>query len=94
VFLARTSNVCQPTGLGNLHLYCLAKERICSISKAKLTGFSKCAAKPAFNTSLLSFRYGQPEDEARAKAGGFDHHLVKPVSPEQLVALLGQLTAL
>jgi hypothetical protein len=39
---------------------CLARARICSTSKAKLTGFSKCAAKPAFNTSLLSFAPTNP----------------------------------
>ena len=32
--------------------------------------------------------YGQPEDSARAKKAGFDHHLVKPVSFEVVNALL------
>jgi two-component system OmpR family response regulator len=32
--------------------------------------------------------YGQQEDRALTKAAGFDHHLVKPVDPEELGALL------
>ena len=32
--------------------------------------------------------YGQAEDRARAKTAGFDHYLVKPVSPDALLALV------
>ena len=32
--------------------------------------------------------YGQPEDRARAREAGFDEHLLKPVEPEKLLALL------
>jgi PAS domain S-box-containing protein len=32
--------------------------------------------------------YGQETDRARSAAAGFDHHLVKPVDPEQLMAVL------
>ncbi|CAA9891802.1 PAS domain S-box-containing protein (fragment) [Candidatus Methylobacter favarea] len=32
--------------------------------------------------------YGQPEDRELSKAAGFDHHLLKPVDPEALFALL------
>jgi PAS domain S-box-containing protein len=32
--------------------------------------------------------YGSPEDRERAQKAGFDHHLVKPVSPETLRSLL------
>jgi two-component system CheB/CheR fusion protein len=32
--------------------------------------------------------YGQPEDRARAALAGFDRHLVKPVDPETILALL------
>jgi CheY-like chemotaxis protein len=35
--------------------------------------------------------YGQVSDRARAKDAGFDHHLVKPVSVEDLHALLASL---
>jgi CheY-like chemotaxis protein len=31
--------------------------------------------------------YGQADDIARSKNAGFDHHLVKPVKPENLMAL-------
>ena len=32
--------------------------------------------------------WGQPEDRARSRQAGFDHHLVKPVEPDQLLRLL------
>ncbi len=32
--------------------------------------------------------WGQEEDKQRAKVAGFDHHLVKPVHPDKLLALL------
>ena len=35
--------------------------------------------------------YGQPADRERAQAAGFDRHLVKPVEPEDLSALLRSL---
>lgn len=33
--------------------------------------------------------YGQPDDVERARIAGFDHHLVKPASPETVNSLLG-----
>lgn len=33
--------------------------------------------------------WGQASDRERASHAGFDHHLVKPVAPEELLALLG-----
>lgn len=35
--------------------------------------------------------YGQPEDRARSKRAGFDHHLLKPVDPDILAALLASV---
>jgi PAS domain S-box-containing protein len=35
--------------------------------------------------------YGQEDDRTRSKAAGFDHHLVKPVDPDALSALLSSL---
>ncbi len=32
--------------------------------------------------------YGQPEDREKSKAAGFNHHLVKPVSIEDVLAVL------
>ncbi len=38
---------------------------------------------------LIAFTgYGEPEDRARAKAAGFDDHLLKPVDPMSLAYLL------
>src|SRR5262249_53541237 len=36
--------------------------------------------------------WGQEEDRKRALEAGFDHHLVKPIAPEALDALLRSLT--
>jgi CheY-like chemotaxis protein len=33
--------------------------------------------------------YGQPEDVQRARLAAFDHHLVKPVEPDAVHALIG-----
>jgi PAS domain S-box-containing protein len=48
--------------------------------------------EPAFNDVRLVAvsGYGQAEDRSRAKAAGFDHHLVKPVDFGQLVSVLAQ----
>ena len=41
------------------------------------------------NTRLVALTgYGQPADQARAHAAGFAAHLVKPITPAQLYALL------
>jgi PAS domain S-box-containing protein len=37
--------------------------------------------------------YGLADDRRRSQAAGFDHHLVKPVDPDALLALLGSLNA-
>ena len=37
--------------------------------------------------------YGREEDKQRAFAVGFDYHLVKPIDPDALEALLGRLAA-
>ena len=37
--------------------------------------------------------YGQPDDKARALAAGFDRHLVKPVTLDEVLALVGEAAA-
>ena len=37
--------------------------------------------------------YGTQQDRERALAAGFDDHLVKPVEPERLVAVLDRMLA-
>jgi CheY-like chemotaxis protein len=37
--------------------------------------------------------YGQEEDRRRSREAGFDHHLVKPVSPDALYELLSAVPA-
>ena len=38
--------------------------------------------------------YGQPEDRRRTQDAGFDSHLVKPVTPDQLFELIARVQAL
>lgn len=44
------------------------------------------AGRPRMLVALTG--YGQPDDRERALAAGFDHHLVKPVAVEELLAVL------
>ena len=37
--------------------------------------------------------YGRPEDRRKSLEAGFDAHLVKPVDPDELAALIAALTA-
>jgi CheY-like chemotaxis protein len=37
--------------------------------------------------------WGQAQDLARAKAAGFDHHLVKPAEPEALRSLITRIAS-
>lgn len=49
-----------------------------------------------FNSQLTLIAltgYGQPDDRRRALEAGFDLHLVKPVDPQQLFDLLGDIAA-
>jgi CheY-like chemotaxis protein len=45
---------------------------------------------PATSAALLIAMsgYGQPEDRQRSLDAGFDHHLVKPATPERVRALI------
>jgi PAS domain S-box-containing protein len=48
--------------------------------------------RPEFRDTLLVALtgYGQEEDRRRSREAGFDHHLVKPVNPDDLVRLIGE----
>jgi CheY-like chemotaxis protein len=37
--------------------------------------------------------WGQQEDKERSREAGFDHHLTKPVDPDQLERLLREFTS-
>jgi CheY-like chemotaxis protein len=52
-------------------------------------------AMPALDGTLLVALtgYGQEQDRAATAEAGFDHHLVKPVEPEQLEAILAGAAA-
>jgi CheY-like chemotaxis protein len=46
------------------------------------------------HTPLIALTgYGQDDARRRAREAGFDHHLVKPVEPDALDALLESLQA-
>jgi DNA-binding response OmpR family regulator len=47
------------------------------------------AARPDVYLVAVS-GYGQPEDRVRSCEAGFDEHFVKPVDPEQLLALIAR----
>ena len=69
---------------------------LCDIGLPGMNGYEVAARlreQPAFKeTPLIALTgYGQEEARDRAKAAGFDHHLVKPVEPEVLEALLDSL---
>jgi CheY-like chemotaxis protein len=51
--------------------------------------------QPEFSGTLLVAvtGYGQEEDRRRSRAAGFNHHLVKPVSPEVLRQILASPVA-
>ena len=43
---------------------------------------------PSLRVLIACTAYGTAEDRARTRAAGFDHHLVKPVEPAVLLAIL------
>jgi CheY-like chemotaxis protein len=51
--------------------------------------------KPAFSkTTLIALTgYGQATDRELSKAAGFDSHFVKPIEPEALMRVFGQLSS-
>ena len=66
---------------------------VCDIGLPGMDGLEVLSAlrasdKPLQPVAIGLSGYGQAEDRSRALAAGFDHYLVKPVSPEALLALV------
>ena len=80
------------TGLGTL----MAQDFdvvVCDIGLPGMDGLEVLSALRASGKSRQPVAiglsgYGQAEDRTRASAAGFDHYLVKPVSPDALLALV------
>jgi CheY-like chemotaxis protein len=52
------------------------------------------ASEPGKKVLLIALTgYDRPEDRRRSLEAGFDAHLVKPVDPDELTALIVRLTA-
>ncbi len=49
--------------------------------------------KPEFRSTLIIALtgWGQESDLERSRDAGFDHHLVKPADPDQILALLAAM---
>ncbi len=68
------------------------------IGMPKLNGYEACrririAQGNAPMTMIAVTGWGQTEDLLASKRAGFDRHLVKPVDPEELFALLAEIAA-
>jgi len=50
-----------------------------------------CDGQPTRPLLIATTGFGQDEDRRRTAEAGFDHHLVKPIDPEQLRSLLTSL---
>jgi CheY-like chemotaxis protein len=51
----------------------------------------KSLAQPEQPVLVAVTGYGQPKDREETRAAGFSHHLVKPVDPSKLLALLEEI---
>ncbi len=68
------------------------------IGLPKLDGYEVCRSIRAqpWGTDILLVAitgWGQPDDRRRSREAGFDHHMVKPVDPRALMALLAEFRA-
>jgi PAS domain S-box-containing protein len=69
---------------------------VCDIGLPHMTGYEvaqqlHAMAGDALPTLIALSGYGQDEDRRRASEAGFEYHLVKPVEPQALIALLDSL---
>ena len=80
--LVKADEVCPDVGLLDLGLPVLDGYQVAQALRAR----------PGGERLLLVAisGYGQPNDRARSKAAGFDHHMVKPVDCGALLELLQQ----
>ncbi|MBL8848565.1 MAG: PAS domain S-box protein, partial [Planctomycetaceae bacterium] len=67
------------------------------IGLPKLNGYEACRRirEQSWGADIVLIAvtgWGQDEDRRRSQAAGFDHHLVKPLDPQQLSKLLSQLS--
>ncbi len=65
------------------------------IGLPKLDGYEVCRwiREQPWGTDMLLIAitgWGQHEDRRRSREAGFDHHMVKPVDPRALMALLAE----
>ena len=72
---------------------------ILDIGMPKLNGYEVCRRirQQVWGKGMVLFAltgWGQEEDQRRSLEAGFDAHLVKPVLPVDLEALLAEVTAL
>ena len=72
---------------------------VLDIGLPKLNGYEACRRireqSGGKNVVMIAASgWGQPEDRRRAFAAGFDHHLVKPVDPQDLMKLLAGVDGL
>jgi len=67
------------------------------IGLPKLNGYEACRSirEQSWGKDILLIAvtgWGQDEDRRRSQIAGFDHHLVKPVNPQELTKLLARLS--
>jgi CheY-like chemotaxis protein len=68
---------------------------LCDLGLPGMDGFEVAASLRAQDDAphrlVAVTGYGQPEDRRRTREAGFHDHLVKPIDPAQLRALLGRM---
>ena len=70
---------------------------VCDIGLPRMSGYEvarqvRALPEIAQPTLIALSGYGQDEDRRRGSEAGFEYHLVKPVEPQALFALLDSLS--